>query len=177
MTAYRKCNICGNVWRTRETSRIPQCSKCRSKSSVAATEAEYIAYQKNHVQTDDSESPSSTQEIDEIDDSESLTDHNESPSENPPSPTNELIDPTVNIDELISGKQKPADKNIRIPHIAISPKILVVVGIGVGVAAIAGVYFFRASRSVRKHQTHAYCQDPQTQETAKKRHIHVAGFS
>lgn len=74
MTAYRKCNICGNVWRTRETSRIPQCNQCRSKSSSAATEEDYIEYRKNDSTQSNAPTEDSTpQTEDEEEDAEPLT--------------------------------------------------------------------------------------------------------
>lgn len=133
MTAYRKCNICGNVWRTRETSRVPQCNQCRSKSSTEATEDDYIEYRKTVSENPDAPTEDSTpQTTDEI------------PTEEPtPATDTELLDPEVDISALISGKPKNSADNIK-HHIHVPKELIIAAAVGVGVAFVAGIIYFRA---------------------------------
>jgi len=164
MTAYRRCNICGNVWRTRETSRIPQCNQCRSKSSSAATEEDYIEYRKNDSTQSDAPTEDSTPQTTE-----------ETPAEEPtPATDTELIDPEVDISALISGKQKNSADNTK-HHIRVPKKLIIAAAVGVGVAFVAGIIYFRAPRSNRRTQRSVPQPEEQTVTPAKR--IHVSGFN
>ncbi|MDE2519579.1 MAG: hypothetical protein O0X93_08370 [Methanocorpusculum sp.] len=164
MTAYRKCNICGNVWRTRETSRIPQCNQCRSKSSTEATEADYIEYRKNEVDASDAPTEDSTPQTTE-----------ETLPEEPVSATDtELLDPDVDISALISGKQKNSADNIK-HHIHVPKELIIAAAVGVGVAFVAGIIYFRAPRSNRRTQRST--PQPEEQIVTSTKRIHVSGFT
>ncbi|HJK77546.1 MAG TPA: hypothetical protein O0Y06_06445 [Methanocorpusculum sp.] len=164
MTAYRKCNICGNVWRTRETSRIPQCNQCRSKSSTEATEEDYIEYRKTVSDAPDAPTEDSTPQTTE-----------ETPVEEPtPATDTELLDPEVDISALISGKQKNSADNTK-HHIHLPKELIIAAAVGVGVAFVAGIIYFRTPRSNRRPQRSNPQPEEQTVTPAKR--IHVAGFN
>ncbi|MDV0444044.1 hypothetical protein [Methanorbis rubei] len=164
MTAYRKCNICGNVWRTRETSRIPQCNRCRSKSSTATTEEAYIEYRKTASDLPDAPTEDSTPQTDQ------------EPRTEEPTPTTdtELLDPEVDISALIDGKSKNSADNPK-RHVNIPKELLIAAAVGVSVAIIAGVIYFRAPRGNRGAKRSVPQSEEQTVKSAKK--IHVSGFN